>query len=90
MSVWLREVATNKKIKAGGGCFLFVFWGNPLTDGPKQCFMFTTLNYCTVSRAQSATASVHTSHMSKAVMYPVFKVLRNGLLWYILHTCPKQ
>ena len=27
--------------------------------------------------------------MSKAVMYPVFKVLRSGLLRYILHTCPK-
>ena len=42
-----------------------------------------------VTRVQSATAwtaSVHTSHMSKPNL--VFKVLRNGLLWYILYTCP--
>ena len=38
--------------------------------------------------ATECTASVHTSHMSKPVMQPVFKVLRNGLLRYILHTCP--
>ena len=47
---------------------------------------------CDVTRVQSATqwtASVHTLHMSKAVMQPVFKVLRNGLLRYILYTCPK-
>ena len=47
---------------------------------------------CDVTRVQGVTewtASVHTSHMSKAVMYPVFKVLRNGLLRYILHACPK-
>ena len=46
---------------------------------------------CDVTRVRSATewtASVHTSHMSKAVMQLVFKVLRNGLLRYILHTCP--
>ena len=43
-------------------------------------------------RVQSATewtASVHTSHMPKAVITFVFQVLRNGLLQYILHTCPK-
>ena len=36
-------------------------------------------------------ASVHTAHMSKPVItfvMFVFKVLRNGLLRYILHTCP--
>ena len=81
-SVWLREVATNKKIKAGGSVSC-LFFGEPLNRWTKA----TTLNYCTVSRAQSATASVHTSHMSKAVMYPVFKVLRNGLLFgtYFTH-----
>ena len=44
-----------------------------------------------VSRVQLATewiASVHTSHMSKPVIKHLFKVLRNGLLRYILHTCP--
>ena len=44
-----------------------------------------------VTRVQSATewtASVHTLHMSKPVMKLVFKVLRNGLLPYILYTCP--
>ena len=42
-------------------------------------------------RVQSATewiASVHTLHMSRPVMTFVFKVLRNGLLRYILYTCP--
>ena len=42
-------------------------------------------------RVQSATewtASVHTLHMSKPVMTFVSKVLRNGLLRYILYTCP--
>ena len=32
------------------------------------------------------TASVHTLHMSKPVITFVFKVLRNGLLRYILDT----
>ena len=50
-----------------------------------------------VTRVQSATewtatewtASVHTLHMSKPIiMYLVIKVLRNGLLRYILYTCP--
>ena len=42
-------------------------------------------------RVQSATqwtASVPTLHMSKPVTTFVFKVLRNGLLRYILYTCP--
>ena len=42
-------------------------------------------------RAHSATqwtASVHTLHMSKPVITFVFTVLRNGLLPYILYTCP--
>ena len=41
-------------------------------------------------RVQSATqwtASVHTLHMPKPVIMFVFKVLRNGLLRYILYTC---
>ena len=43
----------------------------------------------TITRVQSATewtASVHTSHMSKPNVTRV--VLRNGMLRYILHTCP--
>ena len=59
-----------------------------------DCFgpYFTHVQSCDVTRVQSAmqwAASVHTSHMSKAMMQPVFKVLRNGLLSCILHTCPK-
>ena len=53
---------------------------------------FTHVQSCDVTRVPSATqwtASVHTSHMSKAVMERVFKVLRSGLLRCILHTCPK-
>ena len=44
-----------------------------------------------VTRVQSATqwtASVHTLHMSKPNV-TWFKVLPNGLLRYILYTCPK-
>ena len=61
-------------------------------------------NVC-VQRATEWTASVNTLHMPKSVIRfvfimlrntcpnlscdHVFKVLRNGLLRYILHTCPK-
>ena len=58
-----------------------------------NCFgtFFTHVQTCDDVRVQSApewTASVHTLHMSKPVMTFVFKVLRNGLLRYILYTCP--
>ena len=51
-----------------------------------DCFgtYFTHVQSCENVRVQSATewtASVHTLHMSKAVITFVFKVLRNGLLW---------
>ena len=81
-------------------------WCNPCSKCyGVDCFgtYFTHVQSCDVTRW---TASVHTSHMSKAVMQPVFfgtyfthvqscdvnrvqKVLRSGLLRYILHTCPK-
>ena len=51
----------------------------------------THVQTCDNVRVQSATewtVSVHTAHMSKPVITFVFKVLRNGLLRYILHTCP--
>ena len=59
----------------------------------KDCFgtYFTHVQTCDDVRVQSATewtAWVHASHMSKPVMTFVFKVLWNGLLRYILHTCP--
>ena len=53
---------------------------------------FTHAQSCDNVRVPSATewtASVHTLHMPKAVITFVFKVLRNGLLRYILYTCPK-
>ena len=58
-----------------------------------DCFgtCFTHVQTCDDVRVQSATewtASVHTLHMSKPVMTFVFKVLRNGLLRYMLYTCP--
>ena len=58
-----------------------------------DCFgtYFTHVQTCDYVCVQSATewaASVHTSHMSKPVITFVFKVLRNGLLRYILQTCP--
>ena len=40
-----------------------------------------------VQSATQWTASVHTFHMPKPVITFVFKVLRNGLLWYILYSC---
>ena len=52
---------------------------------------FTHVQTCDATRVQSVTewtASVHTLHMSKPVMQLVFKVRRNGLLRYILYTCP--
>ena len=58
-----------------------------------DCFgtYFTHVQTCDNVHVQSATqwtASVHTLHMSKPVLTFVFKVLRNGLLRYILYTCP--
>ena len=47
---------------------------------------------CDILCVQSATewaASVHNLHVPKAVITFVFKVLRTGLLRYILYTCPK-
>ena len=57
------------------------------------CFgtYFTDAQTCDNVRVQSATqwaASVHTLHMPKPVITFVFKVLRNGLLRYILYRCP--
>ena len=61
-----------------------------------DCFgtYFTHVQTCDVSRVPNATewtASGNTSHMSKPVMQlVVFKMQRNGLLRYILHTCPNH
>ena len=60
-----------------------------------HCFgtYFAHVQTCDDVRVQSATqwtASVHTLHMSKPVITFVSKVLRNGLLRYILYTCPNQ
>ena len=51
----------------------------------------THVQTCDNVRVHSATqwtALVHTLHMSKPVITFVFTMLRNGLLWYILYTCP--
>ena len=58
-----------------------------------DCFgtYFTHVQTSDVTRVQSATewtASEHTLHMPKPVMPLMFRVLRNGLLRYILYTCP--
>ncbi len=45
------------------------------------------LSFVKKGREQKWTASVQTLHMLKPVMTFVFKVLRNGLLRYILYTC---
>ena len=64
-------------------------WCNPCSKCyyAMECFgtYFTHVQCCDVTRVQSATqwtVSVHTSHMSQAVMYV-------GLRPYIHHTCPK-
>ena len=52
---------------------------------------FTHAQTCDNVRIQSGTqwtALVHTSHMSKPVITFVFKVVRSGLLRFILYTCP--
>ena len=67
-------------------------WCNPCSKCyGVDCFgtYFTHVQSCDVTRLQSATewtASVHTSHMSKAVMIPVFKVPGNGLYFGIYFT----
>ena len=47
-----------------------------------------TWDYVRVQSATQWTASLHSLHMPKPVKMFVFKVLRNGLLPYILYTCP--
>ena len=52
---------------------------------------FSQAQTCAYVRFQNATewtASVHTLHMPKPVITCVFNVIRNGLLRYILYTCP--
>ena len=49
-----------------------------------------TCDYVRVQSATEWTASVHALHMSKPVISFVFKVLWNGLLRYMLYTCPNQ
>ena len=61
------------------------------TEWTASVHILTHVQTCDDVRVQSATertASVHTSHMSKPVMTIVFQVLQNGLLQYVLHTCP--
>ena len=75
-------------------CPFYHFSTSHLTHDGFFCFgtYCTHVQTCDNVRVQSATewsASVHTAHMSKPVITFVFKVLRNGVLRYILHTCPK-
>ena len=58
-----------------------------------DCFgtYFTHVQTCTVTRVQSATQWTASLHMSKHVQtcnVTRVKVLRNGMLRYILYTCP--
>ena len=60
---------------------------------PMITFVFKRLRHrqcdnVRVQKATQSTASAHTWHMSKPVTTFVFKVLWNGLLRYILDTCP--
>ena len=61
------------------------------TEWTASVHTFTHVQTCDYVRVQSATqwtASVDALHMSKPVITFVFEVLRNGLLWYMLYTCP--
>ena len=61
------------------------------TEWTASVHTLTHVQTCDNVRVQSVTewtASVHTLHMSKPVMTSVFKLLRNGLLRYILYSCP--
>ena len=90
---------SNKNTKTRSELLIVFFWGgvyigrrssyHPLT--PCSCTYFTHARTCDNVRVQSATqwtASVHTLHMPKPVITFVLRVLRNGLLPYILYTCP--
>ena len=82
----------------GAVFFVFVRDVTHVQTCEKKCFVFRIfgsdlkhVQTCDDVRVQSATqstASVHTWNISKPVMTFVFKVLRNGLLWCILGTCP--
>ena len=66
--------------------------GREKKNGLLRYIYLTHAQSCDNVHVQSATewaASVHTLHMPKAVITFVFIVLRNGLLRYILYTCPK-
>ena len=61
------------------------------TEWTASVHTLTHVQTCDDVRVQIATewtASVHTLRMSKPAITFVFKVLRNGLLRYILYTCP--
>ena len=53
-----------------------------------HCTHAQTCDYVRVQSVTQWAASVHTLHMPKPMITFVFKVLRNGLLRYILYTCP--
>ena len=55
--------------------------------GPKIGAAFLRFSF-RVPSATEWTAMAHTVHMPKPVITFVFQALRNGLLWYILYTCP--
>ena len=86
-----------EKMDCFGRCFTHVQTCDYVRSCSKcyamDCFgtYFTHVQTCDYVRVQSATqwtASVHALHMSKPVITFVFKVLRNGLLRYMLYTCP--
>ena len=62
-------------------CYGMVCFGTYLTH-------VQTCDNVHVQSARGWTDSVHTWYMSKPVISFVFEVLRNGLLRYILDTCP--
>ena len=63
-------------------------WVQNLVEGLSNFGQWTQKKMCLAECCTASTASVHTLHMSKPVITFVLKVLRNGLLRYILYTCP--
>ena len=71
-NLWLRSCSKCYAMDCSGTCFTHV----------------QTCDYVRVRSATQWISPVHTLHMPKPVITFLFKVLRNGLLRYMLYTCP--
>ena len=77
----LLDTCSNLRLSSCSKCYAMDCFGTYSTHAQ-------TCDYVRVQSATQWTASVHTLHMPKPVITFVFKVLRNGLLRYILFYKP--